>query len=255
MPRPSSETERAEGVESDLNVRLTTAEGDIDVLQTNVAAFQGTITSGRRAYATYASAVSDAATPVIYPAVIAGTVAEVPLTDTGTHTDPVVGGTVNNSGIFRWSVSPAGWRRMYDIDAAAAQTYSTLAGHFANDSTDVQVPGQGDTAARGSQYWSITSSTAATLAGHFANDSTDVQVPGQADTAARGAKYWSIQAAALASGQTIGLVLPSLPIPADIFAEFFDSKYYFQGYTYVVFTNWVSGTTGTFTRGGSNHRA
>jgi hypothetical protein len=33
--------------------------------------------------------------------------------------------------------------------------------------------------------------TSAILAGHFANDSTDVAVPGQADPAARGAKYWS----------------------------------------------------------------
>lgn len=43
------------------------------------------------------------------------------------------------------------------------------------------------------------SATSATLASHFANDSTDDQVPGQGDTAARGAKYWSLQAAANAA--------------------------------------------------------
>jgi hypothetical protein len=32
--------------------------------------------------------------------------------DTGTHTDPVVGGTVQNSGIYAWSTSPAGWQWM-----------------------------------------------------------------------------------------------------------------------------------------------
>ncbi|MBD8556280.1 SGNH/GDSL hydrolase family protein [Rhizobium sp. CFBP 8762] len=31
-------------------------------------------------------------------------------TDTGTHTDPVVGGTVSNAGEYAWSASPAGWR-------------------------------------------------------------------------------------------------------------------------------------------------
>lgn len=112
---------------ADLGARMTEAEGDIDELQSSVDALQGTVTSGRRAYATYASAVSDAATPVLYPAVTAGTVAEVPITDAGTHTDPVVGGTVNNTGIFRWSVSPAGWQRLYDTDAASGKPYADAA--------------------------------------------------------------------------------------------------------------------------------
>lgn len=30
--------------------------------------------------------------------------------DTGTHTDPVVGGTVANAGVYRYSTSPAGWQ-------------------------------------------------------------------------------------------------------------------------------------------------
>ena len=45
----------------------------------------------------------------------------VPTTDAGTHTDPVVGGTVANSGSFRWSVSPAGWKRIGNfVDATSA---------------------------------------------------------------------------------------------------------------------------------------
>ena len=43
-----------------------------------------------------------------------GTGAEVLDTDTGTHTDPVAGGTVNNAGRYSWSATPAGWRRIGD---------------------------------------------------------------------------------------------------------------------------------------------
>lgn len=39
----------------------------------------------------------------------------VPSTDTGTHNDPVVGGSVKNSGEYSWSVAPAGWRRTGDV--------------------------------------------------------------------------------------------------------------------------------------------
>jgi len=42
----------------------------------------------------------------------AGTGAEVLDTDTGTHTDPVAGGTVPNAGRYTWSASPAGWHRI-----------------------------------------------------------------------------------------------------------------------------------------------
>ena len=50
----------------------------------------------------------------------AGQRAEVTGTDAGTHTDPVVGGTVANEGIYSWSASPAGWQRVHDRDTAAA---------------------------------------------------------------------------------------------------------------------------------------
>lgn len=167
--------------------RITTLEGEVETLQ-------GTVTSGRREYATYPSAVSDAAAPALYPAVTLGQVAEIPTTDTGTHTDPVDGnavctgsisgtvftagapsagaykigyvlsgtnvtagttivsfgtgtggaGTYNvsvastagsttitgrapNSGIFRWSVVPAGWQFIAITAAASAAPYATAA--------------------------------------------------------------------------------------------------------------------------------
>ncbi|MFH1796258.1 MAG: hypothetical protein ABIF45_17350 [Pseudomonadota bacterium] len=37
--------------------------------------------------------------------------------DAGTHTDPVVGGTVANKGKYSWSIAPAGWRRIADYEA------------------------------------------------------------------------------------------------------------------------------------------
>lgn len=73
----------------------------------------------------------------------AGQLAQVPTTDAGTHTDPVVGGTVPNTGIFRWSTSPVGWERIYDTDAAlgagyaqAASASADLAQQAADDAQD-----------------------------------------------------------------------------------------------------------------------
>lgn len=44
-----------------------------------------------------------------------GQPAEVPATDAGTHTDPVVGGTKANAGQYRWSASPAGWEWVAEL--------------------------------------------------------------------------------------------------------------------------------------------
>lgn len=47
--------------------------------------------------------------------------------DSGTHTDPVVGGTVSNSGTFVGSLSPLGWRRTGDyIDASTKADQTAL---------------------------------------------------------------------------------------------------------------------------------
>lgn len=69
-----------------------------------------------------------------------GQPAEVPKTDTGTHVDPVVGGTVANAGQYRWSGSPAGWQwvsAIYDPEADIAQV---------KDAADI--PGQSGRALR-----------------------------------------------------------------------------------------------------------
>lgn len=66
---------------------------------------------------------------------VAGSGAEI-IDDAGTHTDPVVGGTVSNSGRFRYSTSPAGWERIgapafQDNAAAAAASAAVYTDSFA----------------------------------------------------------------------------------------------------------------------------
>ncbi|APZ98076.1 hypothetical protein BWQ93_05965 [Sphingopyxis sp. QXT-31] len=39
----------------------------------------------------------------------------------GTHTDPVTGATVQNTGVYKWNVTPPGWKRMFDTQALAAE--------------------------------------------------------------------------------------------------------------------------------------
>ncbi|KUR71186.1 hypothetical protein AQZ52_10975 [Novosphingobium fuchskuhlense] len=51
---------------------------------------------------------------------LAGDRARVRASDTGTHTDPVVGGTVSNAGDYTYSASPAGWQRTGDLDSQTA---------------------------------------------------------------------------------------------------------------------------------------
>jgi hypothetical protein len=46
--------------------------------------------------------------------------------DGGTHTDPVVGGTVSNTGIYGYSVSPAGWERLSDLGSVTLTGSETL---------------------------------------------------------------------------------------------------------------------------------
>jgi hypothetical protein len=47
-------------------------------------------------------------------------VADIPKSVVGTHTDPVVGGTVDDAGRYYWSVSPAGWERIGDAPLSAS---------------------------------------------------------------------------------------------------------------------------------------
>jgi hypothetical protein len=65
----------------------------------------------------------------------AGDIAQVVSSDTGTHTDPVVGGTVPNSGVFRYSASPAGWERIAALESSVSQAFSAAAAQSALDAT------------------------------------------------------------------------------------------------------------------------
>ncbi|MDH7638965.1 hypothetical protein [Sphingomonas oryzagri] len=81
----------------------------------------------------------------------------VPTSDTGTHTDPTNGATnVPNTGIHVWmtGASGTGFHYLFPTDAAYAQNFATLAGHYANDSTNTDVPG-GSAGDRGAKYWSL----------------------------------------------------------------------------------------------------
>jgi len=75
------------------------------VVSTEVQTVAGSITTDRIVLATWAALSAVAGTR-------AAQGAEVLPSDTGTHTDPVVGGTVANEGIYSWSASPAGWKRI-----------------------------------------------------------------------------------------------------------------------------------------------
>lgn len=56
----------------------------------------------------------------------AGIGAEVLDSDTGSHTDPVVGGTVANAGRYTWSASPAGWKWISATGLAGKASISDL---------------------------------------------------------------------------------------------------------------------------------
>jgi len=100
-----------------------------------------------------------------------GQVFQIPVTDTGTHTDPTNGATVPNTGIHVWAtgVSGTGAHYLYPTDAALAKPFADaaaasaiLAGHYANDDTDTDVPG-GNPGDRGAHFWSDTAKTFAPI--------------------------------------------------------------------------------------------
>lgn len=78
----------------------------------------------------------------------AGDFAAVIASDTGTHTDPVVGGTVDNAGYFRYDDSPAGWERVGDLE-------SQLASGFADDALGHSTEAAASLAALNSQRFPI----------------------------------------------------------------------------------------------------
>lgn len=72
--------------------------------------------SSSRVFATWTGGLAAAS------GTVGGEGAEVLDSDTGTHTDPVVGGTVPNAGKYTWSTSPAGWKRIGETGLSAKLT-------------------------------------------------------------------------------------------------------------------------------------
>lgn len=85
--------------------------------------------------------------------------------DSGTHTDPVVGGTVPNAGAYVYSASPAGWQRVANTiaqDSAAAAASATASANSATASA------ASATASAASATASASSKTAAQTAATYA---------------------------------------------------------------------------------------
>jgi len=93
----------------------------------------GTITSGRKGAPSWAAAAAMSFT--------AGELVEVPATDTGTHTDPISGLVVPNTGIFRYKTgSPSGLERIYAVDLGVRDA-ALLAQAWAESDTAPAGPG------------------------------------------------------------------------------------------------------------------
>lgn len=69
---------------------------------------------------TYGAMTPYATWALLSPATAASNALAIVFTDTGTHTDPVVGGTVSNSGIFQYVIATPGWKRIGNTQAADA---------------------------------------------------------------------------------------------------------------------------------------
>jgi hypothetical protein len=82
----------------------------VSVLTSAIAPF---VASGGLSYATYSAMAADTTRSANQYGIVPS--------DTGTHTDPVVGGTVNNAGVYSYSTSPAGWRHVADMGLSNAQ--------------------------------------------------------------------------------------------------------------------------------------
>ena len=82
---------------------------------------------------------------------VAGQRGEVPALDSGTHTDPVVGGTVPNAGVFSWSESPPGWKRISD-PVTTSSSIPLAGGAWETDKTYLQ---NTITSSAGSSYMAI----------------------------------------------------------------------------------------------------
>jgi hypothetical protein len=114
-----SRQDTANAVYRDYNTDGVPSSGPHDLVKSEIRAYEALVngdivalqegqTANALAYETWALLAAVTGTGAGQPAQVYG--------DAGTHTDPVVGGTVANSGQFRWSVSPAGWKRIDDTE-------------------------------------------------------------------------------------------------------------------------------------------
>ncbi|WP_315920456.1 hypothetical protein [Mesorhizobium sp. SP-1A] len=77
--------------------------------------------AGRVDQSTWAGLAAITGTRPGQPAVVFGP-------DAGTHTDPVAGGTVANTGEYYWSIAPAGWRRAGNLQRTLVHAINTGGG-------------------------------------------------------------------------------------------------------------------------------
>lgn len=102
------------------DVDLKADESDFEAAVARLALVEGTVTSGRLGFPTYAELQAKVdANP--------GVIAEVPATDEGTHVDPVTGVQRPNSGVYRAVGSSSLWQWLYASEASEAQQARILA--------------------------------------------------------------------------------------------------------------------------------
>lgn len=105
-----------------VNVELDAVYDDIEAVVSDVGGHATRLTTLEASYGGVSVATSTWSALNALSGTFAGQAAEVDASDTGTHTDPVVGGTVSNYGRFAWSSSPAGWKRIGDSPPAFSDT-------------------------------------------------------------------------------------------------------------------------------------
>lgn len=96
------------------------SETDIESVQEAVQTLQESQDAGYVGYVTWAELQANTSQDD-------GAVGTVFGPDAGTHTDPVVGGTVDNEGAYRYSTSPAGWQRVGDTQSVQAEYWASEA--------------------------------------------------------------------------------------------------------------------------------
>lgn len=111
--------ETAQGLSEDARDASVAAK-DISVTKAGEAAASATAAEGSRLRAGNAVPFATWTALAAATGMSADDRAQVQASDTGTHTDPVVGGTVNNAGVYAYSASPAGWQRVGSLDSQTA---------------------------------------------------------------------------------------------------------------------------------------